>query len=94
MLHLSEITMVATLCNHTEPHLFVFELQLSTAGNVITGITATNFRFTMSQREELRLGALMVEEEVEEAGLKKTEMTGRRASPVGPMRRRWSWSGR
>ena len=70
--------------------MFVFELQLSTAGNVITGITATNFRFTMSQRGELRLGALMVEE----AGLKKTEMTGRRASPVGPMRRRWSWSGR
>ena len=48
----------------------------------------------MSQREELRLGALMVEEEEEEVGLKKTEMTGRRASPVGPMRRRWSWSGR
>ena len=73
--------------------MFVFELQLSTAGNVITGITATNFRFTMSQRGELRLGALMVEE-VEEVGLKKTEMTVRRASPVGPMRRRWSWSGR
>ena len=49
----------------------------------------------MSQREELRLGALMVEVvEEEEVGLKKTEMTGRRASPVGPMRRRWSWSGR
>ena len=73
--------------------MFVFELQLSTAGNVITGITATNFRFTMSQRGELRLGALMVEE-VEVVGLKKTEMTVRRASPVGPMRRRWSWSGR
>ena len=72
--------------------MIVFELQLSTAGNVITGIKATNFRFTMSQREELRLGALMVE--AEEVGLKKTEMTERRASPVGPMRRRWSWSGR
>ena len=48
----------------------------------------------MSQREELRLGALMVEVEAEEVGLKKTEMTVRRASPVGPMRRRWSWRGR
>ena len=48
----------------------------------------------MSQREELRLGALMVEVEAEEVGLKKTEMTERRASPVGPTRRRWSWSGR
>ena len=48
----------------------------------------------MSQREELRLGALMVGVEEEEVGLKKTEMTGRRASPVGPTRRRWSWSGR
>ena len=36
----------------------------------------------------------MVEVEAEEVGLKKTEMTVRRASPVGPMRRRWSWRGR